>query len=175
MINQHINIVRVKIDDLQALQSVSRQTFMETFSPHNSEEDMLKYLSENLSLEVLTAELNNDQSQFYFAYDGGKVVGYLKLNTGDAQTEKQGDNAVEIERIYVIGSCHGKSVGRMLFDKAEEIARERKADFIWLGVWENNQRALRFYEKNGLTVFDKHLFKLGSDEQTDLMMKKVLS
>ena len=175
MINQDIKIVKVGADDLHALQSVSRQTFAETFSPHNSEEDMNKYLSEKLSLEVLTAEWNNEQSQFYFAYEGETVVGYLKLNIGDAQTEKQGDNALEVERIYVVGSSHGKNVGRLLFKKAEEIALDMKVDFIWLGVWEHNQLAIRFYEKNGLTVFDKHLFKLGSDEQTDLMMKKVLS
>ncbi len=174
MKNEDIIIVRVEAGDMQALQSVSRQTFSETFAAHNSEEDMHKYLSEKLSLEVLTAEWNNKQSQFFFAYEGDKVVGYLKLNTGDAQTEKQGDNALEVERIYVISSCHGKQVGRLLFEKAHEIACEKKVDFMWLGVWEHNQKAIRFYEKNGLTVFDKHLFKLGSDEQTDLMMKKTL-
>ncbi|MNF16430.1 Protease synthase and sporulation negative regulatory protein PAI 1 [compost metagenome] len=56
-----------------------------------------------------------------------------------------------------------------------EVAVQEQVLYIWLGVWEENKRALRFYEKNGFTVFDKHIFRLGNDEQTDLMMKKTIT
>ncbi len=85
------------------------------------------------------------------------------------------DNAVEIERIYVLHDFHGKGVAQRLYDKAIQVARLKHADFVWLGVWEENPRAIRFYQKNGFVVFDKHTFLLGTDEQTDLMMKLVLS
>lgn len=41
-----------------------------------------------------------------------------------------------------------------------------------LGVWEHNHRALRFYEKNGFIAFGTHIFQLGNDQQTDILMKK---
>jgi GNAT superfamily N-acetyltransferase len=53
-----------------------------------------------------------------------------------------------------------------------EVAKENSVKFIWLGVWEHNPRAIRFYEKNQFVVFDKHIFMLGDDAQTDLMMRR---
>ena len=66
---------------------------------------------------------------------------------------------------------HGKKVGQILYDKALEIAQQKDVEFVWLGVWEENRRAINFYKKNGFVEFDKHIFKLGEDEQTDIMMK----
>jgi len=99
------------------------------------------------------------------------VIGYLKLNFGESQTELKGDKALEIERIYVLKEFHGKKVGQLLYDKAIQVATETKADYVWLGVWEENPRAIAFYKKNGFVEFDKHIFRLGDEEQTDIMMK----
>lgn len=166
-----IHIKKADASDNIVLQSISRQTFHEAFAAMNTEENMRKYMDESLSLEKLTSELNNPDSSFYFAMDGDAVIGYLKLNMGDTQTELQGSQALEIERIYVLQSYYGKEVGKLLFEKAMTEAREREAAFVWLGVWEENHRAIRFYEKNGFVPFDKHHFMLGDDEQTDIMMK----
>ncbi|MBP7822091.1 MAG: GNAT family N-acetyltransferase, partial [Saprospiraceae bacterium] len=103
------------------------------------------------------------------------VIGYLKLNFGSSQTELQDEKALEIERIYVSKEYHGKSVGQLLYDMAIQIAKQKNADYVWLGVWEENPRAINFYKKNGFVAFDKHIFKLGDDEQTDIMMKLKLN
>ena len=166
-----IDIKKVTLDNLDQLQKLSRQTFFETFSSVNTEENIQKYLDEAFSINRLTDELNDNNAAFYFAILEEQVIGYLKLNFGPSQTELQNDKAVEIERIYVLQAFQGKSVGQALFGKAIEIAREKSADYVWLGVWEENLKAINFYIKNGFVVFDKHLFKLGNDEQTDLMMK----
>lgn len=173
---ESISIVPVSIDDLTKLQTISRSTFAQTFDEHNNPENMQAYLNTGFSAEKLLAELNNKNSAFYFAVDNSmnSVVGYLKVNTGDAQSEKNDLNAFEIERIYVDKAYFGKKVGQLLFDKAIEIAKSKKVSYVWLGVWEENHRALAFYTKNGFKAFDKHLFKLGNDEQTDIMMKLIL-
>ena len=163
----------VCIDDLTKLQTISRSTFAQTFNEHNNHEDMQAYFDNSFSVEKLSSELNNQNSTFYFAVDNSinSVVGYLKVNTGDAQSEKKDLNAFEIERIYVDKTYFGKKVGQLLFDKAIEIAKSKKVSYVWLGVWEENHRALAFYAKNGFKAFDKHLFKLGNDEQSDILMK----
>ena len=170
---QNFTIRRIFISDVEALQNIGRKTFRETFEEVNSEEDMLKYEAENLSLEKLTQELENPNSEFYFAEKEGEILGYLKLNFGDAQTEKL-EEGYEIERIYVLKAFHGMKVGQILFEKAMQIGKEKEMFSVWLGVWEENHRALRFYEKNGFEVFGKHNFVLGEDVQTDLMMKLAL-
>ncbi|WP_316832085.1 GNAT family N-acetyltransferase [Pedobacter aquatilis] len=168
-------ITPVKHADIAELQKIGRETFLETFSTTNSAENMKDYLDKSFSDDNLLRELNNAESSFYFAILAGKVVGYLKLNTGSAQTEKNMPDALEIERIYVLAGFHGKSVGQSLFNKALEFAKEKNYKVVWLGVWENNHRAIKFYAKNGFEVFDSHVFHLGADKQTDLMMKKQLS
>jgi len=166
-----IKIQKVTLNDISQLQKIGRQTFSETFSGDNSEEDMRKYLDENFSSEKLTAELNNKDSEFYFAVLDDAVIGYLKLNFGASQTELKDNKALEIERIYVPKEYHGQKVGQVLYEKAIQVARQKEVNYVWLGVWEENFRALSFYKKNGFVEFDKHIFKLGNDEQTDIMMK----
>ena len=171
---EKLNLIRATISDINQLQQVSRQTFSETFSHVNTEENMRKYLDEELSIEKLTDELVNKDCEFYFALLENSVIGYLKLNFGKSQTELFKDNTIELERIYVLKEFQGKHIGQLLYDKAVHIARQRNVDYMWLGVWEKNFKARSFYQKNGLVEFDKHIFKLGNDVQTDLMMKHVL-
>jgi len=170
-----IEIKKISLEEITQLQEISRQTFKETFSESNSEENMKSYLEEGFSDEKLTAELIDENSEFYFAIFEKKVIGYLKINFGASQTELKDNKALEIERIYVSKEFHGKSVGQLLYTKAIEIATQKKTEYVWLGVWEENQRAIHFYKKNGFIEFDKHIFKLGNDEQTDIMMKLKLT
>ncbi len=169
-----MNVKKVSLNDIAELQKIGRQTFFETFAESNTEENMTKYLEEGFSEEKLTNELNDENSAFYFAVSDDEVIGYLKLNFGYSQTELQDNKALEIERIYVLQSYHGKKVGQILYEKAMEVAEKKNVNYVWLGVWEENPRAIRFYQKNGFVEFDKHIFKLGDDEQTDIMMKKIL-
>lgn len=114
-------------------------------------------------------------TQFYFAEKDGEVFGYLKVNFAEAQTEAQEQiDALEIERIYVLQQYHGSEVGKKLYEQALEIARNRKATYLWLGVWEENSRAIRFYQKQGFIEFGQHIFQLGDDAQRDVLMKKTL-
>lgn len=169
-----IAIKKVALSDIETLQKISKKTFFDTFSPCNTEENTQRYLDEQFSKEQLTAELNNSNSAFYFAVLDNTIIGYLKLNTGQAQTELQDAGALEIERIYVLQAFHGKKAGQVLYEKAIQIATDQNAPHIWLGVWEENKRAIRFYEKNGFTAFGTHIFRLGNDAQTDLLMRKKL-
>ncbi len=170
-----IIIRKVSAEELEVLQGIGRETFYETFAKDNSEDEMQKYLDESFSTEKISQELNTPDSCFFIAWEEDNPVGYLKVNAGKAQTELQDDASMEIERIYVKSSHHGKKVGQLLYDKALEIALEGKKQYLWLGVWEENLRAVNFYKKNGFVTFDKHIFRLGSEEQTDLMMRKDLA
>ena len=168
---ENITIQKVTLNDIEQLQMIGRQTFSETFSSTNTKENMEKYLEEGFSVEKLKDELNNENSEFYFALSETNVIGYLKINYGSSQTELKDEKSFEIERIYVLKEFHGKKIGQILYEKAIEIAKKKNSDYVWLGVWEENPRAISFYKKNGFVEFDKHIFKLGDDEQTDIMMK----
>ena len=167
-----MRITSLTVSDVSILRGIARDTFIETFSEANKAEDMDRYLAKNFSEDQLARELSNPNSFFYVAEVNGNVVGYLKLNTAHAQTEPQAADALEIERIYVLSSYHGGGVGQALYHHAMSVAEDRKASYVWLGVWEHNHRALRFYEKNGFIAFGTHIFQLGNDQQTDILMQK---
>ena len=171
----NIKIKKATTTDIPQLQAIGRQTFFETFAAYNSADDIQKYLDNSFSAGKLTSEVNDLNSEFYFALLDGKVIGYLKINYGQAQTELKDKKSIEIERIYVLKDFHGKKVGQVLFDTALNIAMRAKSEYVWLGVWGKNQRAINFYRKNGFIEFDKHVFKLGNAEQTDIIMRLNLS
>ena len=167
----NIQIKKATLKDLSLLQKISTQTFTETFAAVNTTENINSYITEKLNIEQLTKELKHPSSEFFIAFLNNEVVGYLKLNTGEAQTEPQDTNALEIHRIYVLQSYHGKNIGQQLFDFALQMGHEKQVNYIWLGVWEENHRALQFYRKNGFIEFDKHIFLMGEEQQTDLLMQ----
>lgn len=171
---QKITIRKVTPADVATLQNIGRKTFIEAFAQHNTEQNMRQYLEASFSEAKLASEISDAGSEFYFAILDNQVIGYLKINTGAAQTELKNGNCLEVERIYVEQAYQGRKVGQLLYEQALRIAQERAYEFVWLGVWEHNAKAMRFYEKNGFIPFDRHVFLLGDDVQTDIMMKKML-
>lgn len=167
-------LTKVSQNDVDALVEIAKSTFISFFKEFNSPENLNNYVSKAFSYSTITAEIANPNSQFYFATYNATVVGYLKVNFGPAQTELQDHTSLELERIYVIDAFIGKNVGQFLFNKVVDIATKNQLKYIWLGVWEHNPRAIRFYEKQNFVKFDTHVFKMGNDDQTDYLLKLIL-
>ena len=167
-------IKECSLEDIEKVKYISEKTFYETFADQNTEEDMNKYLKENFSYEKMTYEINNSYSKFYIVENNDDVVAYMKINFDKAQIEEGHNNTIEVQRIYVLEDFKGKRIGKALIQKAIEIGKESKVDYLWLGVWEHNIKAIGFYEKLGFKKIDTHIFKLGDDEQVDHLMKLVL-
>ena len=161
----------VELNDMLELQRISRITFKDTFDWFNTEADMNQYLNENLSIENLTKEFNQEGAKFYFLEYNHKCIAFLKLNKGEAQTEKDLENTLEIERIYILKEYQGKNMGTFLLDKVKEIVQKENLDYLWLAVWEKNEQAIKFYEKHNFKIFGEHDFILGTDIQKDYLMK----
>ena len=167
-------IKECSLEDIEKVKYISEKTFYETFSEDNTEENMENYLKENFSYDKMTSEISNTYSKFYIVESNDEVVAYMKINFDKAQTEEGYDNTIEVQRIYVLEDFKGKRIGKALIQKAIEIGKESNVDYLWLGVWEHNIKAIGFYEKLGFKKFDTHIFKLGDDEQVDHLMKLVL-
>ena len=169
-----INMKKCTLEDLSRLQEISYETFNETFKEQNSPENMEAYLEKAFNRKQLETELSQRSSQFYFVEIEGETAGYLKVNTDEAQTEEMGDEALEIERIYIRSPFQKQGLGKYLFNKALEVAMEQNKKKIWLGVWEKNEKAIAFYKKMGFVQTGAHSFYMGDEEQTDFIMAKIL-
>lgn len=160
--------------DALRLQELSRTTFVETFAAFNSPEDLQSYLDERLSLEQIHIELQCPESKFALMASGSTLWAYAKINWGLAQTEDRGLRAVELERLYVLDSAKGQGLGGQLMEWATDQARRMNAQELWLGVWEHNLAARSFYARYHFSEVGHHVFRLGSDDQTDLILSKPL-
>ena len=165
---------KCKAEDFEVLRELSIKTYYETFAHLNTEEDMEAYLEEAFNVEKLTKEFNNTDSEFFFLYCDNKIAGYLKLNEAPSQSDINDSASLEIERIYVDGEFQGMGLGQFLMEQAISKAVKKKKEFVWLGVWEKNEKAIRFYKKNGFYEIGTHSFFMGEDEQTDYIMRKAL-
>ena len=161
----------ISIDDLYDLRSISIETFKQTFSAQNTKENIRLYLKNKMSVKQLKKEISNINSKFYIVYQKNKVIGYFKLNFNGSQRVKMYlNNGFEIERIYLISEFQGKGLGKKLLTKILNMGKEMGYRKAWLGVWENNFRAIKFYRKYGFKKFGQHSFLLGKDLQTDYLL-----
>ncbi|MEM7085651.1 MAG: GNAT family N-acetyltransferase [Bacteroidota bacterium] len=175
MTSSKIVVRSAKDRDLSTLQSVAKSTFIATYEAYNTPENMRFYLETHFSEKAIINQLNDPEVQFFLAEQNEITMGYIKLNMGNAQTEAGYPNTLEIERIYVLSEFHGKGYGKLLLQKAIEVGRNNLVDHVWLGVWDQNPKAIAFYERNGFSTFGTHEFLLGDDPQRDYMMKFDLS
>lgn len=169
-----ITIKACTLEDVDTLRDISIETFTETFEAENDPAHLEAYLERAYNVPQLKTELSNPDSKFFFATLNGEVAGYLKVNANGAQTEAMGEEAFELERIYVRRPFQGSGVGKALYEQAVQCATEWEKREIWLGVWEHNEKALTFYRKQGFVQTGAHTFYMGDDAQVDLIMAKPL-
>lgn len=169
-----IQITRVENTDAARLLELSRRTFFDAFEHLNAAEDMEAFASKAFTFKTFEQQLNNPDSQFYYAMVDGEPAGYIKLNYRTAQTELQDAKSLEVERIYVLQQYQGQQIGKQLMEFSIQTAVDENLDYIWLGVWEHNAGAIRFYQSKGFEAFGSHGFSLGEDKQTDILMRKEL-
>ncbi|MBM3168859.1 MAG: GNAT family N-acetyltransferase [Bacteroidetes bacterium] len=159
------------LSDLPELVALARTSFVQAFTAGNKPENVQAYLSQAFTVEQLTKEIQELASTFMVASWEGKLVGYTKLNLAAAQAEVQDPDSVEVARLYTLEEVWGKGVGQLLLDAAIAYAKREGKTWLWLGVWEHNVRAIRFYKKNGLRIFGSHPFPFGDEIQNDWLMR----
>ena len=160
--------------DAELIATLSRQTFYDAFAGDNTKEDMDKFMNETFTREKLMDEVGVAGNTFLLAFDGDEAVGYARLRETTNPLLLKGGEALEIARIYALQKSIGKGVGKALMEQCIDLARQKKAPVIWLGVWEKNAKAIAFYTKWGFEKFSEQVFMLGNDPQTDWLMKKML-
>lgn len=160
-------------EEAESIADFSRKTFFDTFAQYNTEEDMRIFMDEQFSREKLTAQVKNNEGIFLVALLNNQLVGYARLI--DRTDQFLPKTSIEISRIYASKEVIGKGIGKALMQACLDLAHSLHRQLIWLGVWEKNERAIRFYQNWGFQKAGEHEFILGKDIQTDWIMVKELT
>jgi len=158
-------------EDAEIIGKVAAQTFTETFEWYNTVENMRKYNETQFTTAQILDEITDVKSVLFIALFKDEIIGYAKLKSAEAPKELGNSSSIEIERLYVKKEFHDKKVGLALMNACLKKAKAKNVNVIWLGVWEQNPKAINFYTKVGFVKFGQHVFQLGDDAQTDYLMK----
>ncbi len=172
-----VTIRRATLNDAAALSALGKQTFFDTFTGTCTEEDMQEFLQEYFNVDQVKKELSNENDFFFFAEIESVPAGYLRIMEDYSNFELMKKwKALELKRIYVDKNFLGKGIAQQMINFVECFAKENKYEVIWLGVWEYNLRAKRFYEKSGFNDSGyTHDFPIGNTPQTDNWFWKFLN
>jgi diamine N-acetyltransferase len=169
-----ISVRYASVNDAALIADLSRTTFYDSFGAANTKENMDKFMNEQFTREALINEVAQPGNIFLLADYRGEPGGYARLREDNNPPELTGMSTLEIARIYSLKELIGHGIGPSLMKRSIEIAAELKKQYIWLGVWEKNDRAISFYKKWGFEKFGDHPFIVGNDVQTDWLMKRIV-
>jgi len=169
-----IEIREAVFSEVAGMREVAIQSYVDTFADVNTPENMAAFLNDAYSQRKLEEEFYQPGSKLYLACEGDRVAGFLRLRISEEVADKLGPNTIELQRLYIHKDFQNQKVGKMLMQKAIDYASENKFEWIWLGVWEQNFNAQRFYSKWGFEKFGEHVFQMGDDPQIDWLLKRKL-
>jgi len=167
----NIQIVRATLDDITELAKLCSETFYESYYKQNTPENMQVYINTHFGSESIAAELKNEETTLFIAYDDQKMIGYVKLEIINSTYMPEGKGC-EISRYYVVKEFQQLKVGSKLMNISEKFAFENRCNYIWLGVWQKNERAIEIYKHRGFVISGTTTFTLGEDAQHDFIMIK---
>ena len=169
-----MNIIIAEPHHLAMLSTFAAKTFYDSWQEFNTEEDMQLFVMQHFTPEIISREIDDASQIFLLAMNQQTLAGYLKLKIGKPLKYDLTGTCFEIEKLYVDKDLQNQQTGTLLLKDADREANERKADTLWLSVWKPNERAIKFYERNGFSVFGEQEFILGKDVQYDFLMRKDL-
>ena len=167
--NTHIR--KAEFGDLETLLKLAKNTFIATYAHLNDPINFQQYLDKSFVQETFQNEFETPKSEFYILEIKKELVAYIKLNIGYADGGLEEEDSIELERIYIKQTFQGNGYGKLLIDHAVKVGKKNGMKVLWLGVWEKNLKAIKFYEKCGFHIFGTHIFTIGKEDQTDFLMR----
>lgn len=168
---KNLTYLKCDLNSIEELIDISRQTFIETYEKDNNPDDFANYMKSAFNHQKMKKELKHPNSEFHFIYLEKTLVGYFKLNEDKSREKTHVTDAMELARIYFFKQFQGQNYGSESLLKIIEIAKVKRKSWLWLSVWQHNEKVVRFYERHGFTKYDTASFYIGNDRQIDWLMR----
>lgn len=170
---------RAVTGDAALLHDVAAATFPLACPPHASSADVQLFIDTHLTEARFGDYLADPDRDLLIALDNDRAVGYTMLIAGEPTDQDVAASVahrptVELSKVYVRPNAHGSGIATQLIEQSVDVARERGAASVWLGVNQLNERANRFYEKNGFATVGTKSFLLGTDWMADYVKERAI-
>jgi GNAT superfamily N-acetyltransferase len=153
---------------------LAARIYYETFAAVNTPENMKAYIDSAFTPSQFASEMADPRAVFLIAESDGRLCAYAKLLVDRPPKCVTGEAPVELVRFYLDLSWHGSGLASTLMEACLAEARQRGFKTMYLGVWEKNFRAQRFYRKWDFVRVGEHIFQMGDDPQVDWWMMRAV-
>jgi len=157
-----IKIIKGKVEDCDLIAQISKKTFLESHGKSASKKDVDLFISTTYKKEILLKELNNPTIEYNLIYYKNKIAGYSKIEFNVANNNIEDKNITKLDRFYLLKEFYGQKLGAKLFDFNIELSKRNQQNGIWLAVWIENHKAIKFYTKVGFKIVGKYNFKISN-------------
>ena len=157
-----ISIVKAQVKDAALLAGLATQTFIESHGHSAAAADIDAYVTKNYTPAMLQAELEDPDNIYHIQYYHKLPVGFSKIILNSPYEGSPGNAVIKLERIYLLKSYYGTNLGPALMDFLIHLMKKEKQTGVWLYVWKENNRAIRFYEKKGFTITGSYDFPISA-------------
>ena len=154
------SIIRATLADAPLLAALGKRTFIESHGHSASQEDIDGYVKEKYTIDAMETELSDAQNVYHIIYYNEEPAGFSKIILNVSHSNIPQANVTKLERIYMLKQFYGLQVGQALLQFNIQLSKEQNQAGMWLFVWTENPRALRFYKKAGFKVIGSHDFAL---------------
>lgn len=144
-------IIKAEARHAEVLARLGARTFAETFvgKAYYTQEIVDGYTQRAFDPEALRLELADDKVCFFLAQIDDVYAGYAKTEDRKPEPCVKEPDALYLSRFYVVKGAQGRGLGAALMTAVYAEAVARRKSWIWLSVWEHNERAQSFYRKYG--------------------------
>ena len=177
-----VTFVRVRASEATKLSEFATEQFDQTYGPLCRAADVDAYMAQALSPSALLRELTDPTSWVFAAVVNNEWIGYthvrlaaLPEGVASQHAPVAGTTLLEIARFYVARRWQGQGVAPAMLATIVAHAFAQGAPTIWLSVWQENARAIAFYQKSGFLTIGTAKFLMGEDLQDDLIMERAVS
>lgn len=158
-----LQIIKADVSHAAQIATIGKKSFRKSFEHvFTSREELFEYLEHTYDPVKLAKSIRKGSNFYFLAWLNGEAVGFAKVKIDSLNDQIESIAQMELQKIYVLPERHGYGVGTALLNEVKNLARDICPDFIWLDTHISNEKAIRFYEKNGFDKIGKYYFTIGT-------------
>lgn len=156
---EQIVIKKATVKDVISLALLARVTFREAFGHlFTDNQNLIDYFAKSFSIQALTKKLKDENNIYWIAYIDDLPVGYAKLIKNSPSKFISDKKVSELQRIYVLNDFLNRKIGHLLQNKVFEEVKGINSNYLWLSVYVDNTKAIRFYKRYSYEELGSHTF-----------------
>ncbi len=149
--NSEITFKKCTESDIENLITASQKIYPEHYSHIWKNNDTSYYINLSFNQTVFETDFKIENILYFLIHYKNQIVGLLKIRKHEKIEEYSIEDALQLEKIYLLKESLGLGIGKKGIEYTKNYARRLGKKVIWLDVMTTSP-ALYFYKKMGFAT-----------------------